>query len=296
MADIAAPSIIVDTLNTPLTPTDHSRNAAGMTYVYPVVSRRAGGVSVGINLNPNNACNWRCIYCQVPGLTRGAAPEIDLALLERELSGFLHELLHGDFMATRVPESARRINDIALSGNGEPTSAKAFVEVIELIGRVMARFDLTGKIKLVLITNGSLLDKAYVQDGLRRMHALNGEIWFKMDSATREGLRSINHAELGPERVFANLQSAASLCATWLQTCMFAIDGAAPSEQEQQAYLDFVRRIASAGVPVQGVLLYGLARPSLQPEAPRLSALPADWLEAFAEKIRMAGLAVKVSA
>ncbi len=295
MADLAASSHIVDTLNTPLTPTDHSRDAAGMTYVYPVVSRRAGGVSVGINLNPNNACNWRCIYCQVPGLTRGAAPEIDLALLERELSGFLHELLQGDFMATRVPESARRINDIALSGNGEPTSAKAFVEVIELIGRVMARFDLAGKIKLVLITNGSLLDKAYVQDGLRRMHALNGEVWFKLDSATREGLRRINHAELSPERVFANLQSAAGLCATWLQTCLFAIDGAAPSELEQQAYLDFVRRIVSAGVPVQGVLLYGLARPSQQPEAPRLSALPADWLEAFAEKIRACGLAVKVS-
>ena len=130
---------------------------------------------------------------------------------------------------------------------------------------------------------------------MRRMPALNGEVWFKLDSATREGLRNINHAELSPERVFDNLQSAASLCATWLQTCMFAIDGAAPSELEQQAYLDSVRRSASAGVPVQGVLLYGLARPSQQPEAPHLSALPADWLEAFAEKIRAAGLAVKVS-
>ena len=49
-----------------------------MTYVYPVVSRRAGGVSIGINLNPNNACNWRCVYCQVPDLKRGAAPAIEL--------------------------------------------------------------------------------------------------------------------------------------------------------------------------------------------------------------------------
>ncbi|MHB1247523.1 MAG: radical SAM protein [Sulfuriferula sp.] len=267
-----------------------------MTYVYPVVSRRAGGVSIGINLNPNNACNWRCIYCQVPELTRGAAPEIDLALLEHELSGFLHELVHGDFMATRVPENARRINDIALSGNGEPTSAKTFVEVIELIGRVMARFDVAGNIKLVLITNGSLVDKAYVQQGLSRMRALNGEVWFKLDSATREGLRHINHAELNPERVFANLQSAATLCPTWLQTCMFAIDGVAPSESEQQAYLSFVQRLVNEAVPVQGVLLYGLARASQQSEAPRLSALSADWLEAFAEKIRTYGLAVKVSA
>jgi hypothetical protein len=36
----------------PLTSINHDRNSAGMTYVYPVVSRRAGGVSVGVNLNP----------------------------------------------------------------------------------------------------------------------------------------------------------------------------------------------------------------------------------------------------
>ncbi len=50
----------------PLSASDHDRDATGMQYVYAVVSRRAGGVSVGINLNPNNACNWACVYCQVP--------------------------------------------------------------------------------------------------------------------------------------------------------------------------------------------------------------------------------------
>ena len=81
--------------------TDHSRDSAGMTYVYPVVSRRAGGVSIGINLNPNNACNWRCIYCQVPDLKRGSAPPIDMAQIERELRGFVETLLHGDFMGLK---------------------------------------------------------------------------------------------------------------------------------------------------------------------------------------------------
>ena len=82
---------------------EHDRDSAGMTYVYPVVSRRAGGVSVGINLNVNNACNWRCIYCQVPQLTRGGPPPVDLDLLRRELEAFLADVLRGAFMATRVP-------------------------------------------------------------------------------------------------------------------------------------------------------------------------------------------------
>ena len=279
----------------PLTPVNHDRDSAGMTYVYPVVSRRAGGVSVGVNLNPNNACNWACVYCQVPGLTRGTAPDIDLAQLEAELRAMLTDILHGDFMQTRVPEGVRRLNDIALSGNGEPTSAKAFPQVIELIGRVMADFDLIGKIKLVLITNGSLIDRPRVLDGLAKMAALNGEVWFKFDSATASGMRTTNQTRISPDKQFERLKIAAALCPTWLQTCVFALDGKPPGAVEQAAYLAAVTRIREQNIPIQGVLLYGLARPSLQPQANRLSALPAEWLNAFAGSIRAAGLPVKVS-
>ncbi|MGA7951063.1 MAG: radical SAM protein [Thiobacillaceae bacterium] len=267
-----------------------------MTYVYPVVSRRAGGVSVGINLNPNNACNWACIYCQVPNLVRGSGPELDLAVLESELRALLTEILHGDFMQNHVPEGARRLNDIALSGNGEPTSSRQFPAVIDLIGRIKTEFGLKGKVKLVLISNGSLMDRSRVRSGLRRMAGLDGEVWFKVDSATVEGPRRINQTRTSPDRIFERLNVASTLCPTWLQTCMFAKDGKAPSEAEQEAYLAFVRRIISAALPVKGVLLYGLARPSLQPDAGRLSALSTDWLEQFARRIRRAGLACKVSA
>ncbi len=282
-------------LTAPLTPENHNRDTVGMTYVYPVVSRRAGGVSVGINLNPNNACNWACVYCQVPDLVRGTAPDIDLVQLEAELRTMLTDILHGDFMQTRVPVEDRRLNDIALSGNGEPTSAKAFPQVIELIGRVMAEFDLVGKIKLVLITNGSLADRPRVQEGLRKMAALNGEVWFKFDSATPGGMRSINQTRISPDKQLERLAVAAHLCPTWLQTCMLAVDGEPPSAMECDAYLATVKRLRQQQIPVQGVLLYGLARPSMQPQAYHLSALPAEWLNDFAEKIRAAGLPVKVT-
>jgi wyosine [tRNA(Phe)-imidazoG37] synthetase (radical SAM superfamily) len=194
-----------------------------------------------------------------------------------------------------VPEGARRLNDIALSGNGEPTSARVFPRVVAMIGQVMADFGLLGQIKLVLITNGSLADRPYVRDGLKQMSTLNGEVWFKLDSATAAGMRTINQIRISPEKHYARLAITAGLCPTWLQTCVFAMDGAAPSEEEQQAYLALVRRIKSDGIPVKGVLLYGLARPSMQPQAPRLSALPSAWLDACADHIRAAGLEVKVS-
>jgi wyosine [tRNA(Phe)-imidazoG37] synthetase (radical SAM superfamily) len=287
----------------PLTPTNHDRDSAGMTYVYPVVSRRAGGVSVGVNLNPNNACNWACVYCQVPDLQRGTAPAIDLALLERELRTLLNDIVHGDFMNRRVPDGARRLNDIALSGNGEPTSAREFPEVIELIGRVLADFDLVGRaadaanktVKLVLITNGSLADRPRVQAGLARMAQLNGEVWFKFDAATATGMRAINQTRIAPDKHFERLRATATRCPTWLQTCVFARDGAPPGETEQAAYLAALARMHDEGIALGGVLLYGLARPSMQPQAGHLSALPAAWLDAFAARIRATGYAVKVS-
>jgi wyosine [tRNA(Phe)-imidazoG37] synthetase (radical SAM superfamily) len=278
-----------------LTVADHDRGNAGLTYVYPVVSRRAGGVSVGINLNVNNACNWRCIYCQVPGLIRGAPPPVDLDKLERELSGFLQDVLHGDFLAARVPVEARRLNDIALSGNGEPTGAREFESVVDLIGEVRRQTRVPAEVKTVLITNGSLMQRAGVQAGVRKMAALRGEVWFKVDRATGSGLRKVNNTRMEVAKMRVNLEIAVRLCPTWIQTCVFAIDGAPPPEAEQQAYLDFLRDRVAERLPLQGVLLYGLARPSLQPEAGHLSALPFAWLDAFAVKIRLLGLEVRVT-
>jgi wyosine [tRNA(Phe)-imidazoG37] synthetase (radical SAM superfamily) len=281
--------------NPDLDVTDHSRDSAGLRYVYPVVSRRAGGVSVGINLNPNNACNWRCIYCQVPELKRGTAPRIDLVLLEQELRGFLQELLHGDFMQRRVPEGARRINDIALSGNGEPTSAKEFEQVIALIGNLRQELALPAHIKLILITNGSLMHRKNVQQGLRQMAQLNGEVWFKIDRASKAGMQRINNTRTSLVKVRENLATAIALCPTWLQTCWFMLDGEPPGKQDEDDYLDFLAALIRDNIKPEGVLLYSLARPTLQPEAPKLAALPTQQLEAFAARIRALDVEVKVA-
>ena len=271
---------------------DQSRDSAYMRYVYPVISRRAGGVSVGINLNPNNACNWRCIYCQVPDLKRGGPPPIDLALLERELNDFLHWVRSGDFMTTRVPEGARQLVDVAFSGNGEPTSAAEFPEAVALVGRVLAQHDLAGKVIVRLITNGSLLDRKSVQAGIAQIGAAEGEVWFKLDAATAAGLARINGTQARPEAVARRLACSATLAPTWVQTCVFRLDGEPPAASDTQAWLALLAPIAPI---LAGVHLYSLARPSLQKEAPRLGRLEAGWMEELADRVRQLGLTVRVS-
>jgi wyosine [tRNA(Phe)-imidazoG37] synthetase (radical SAM superfamily) len=275
-----------------LTTQDHRRDSAGLTYVYAVVSRRAGGVSVGVNLNPNQACNWRCAYCQVPGLVRGKGPAIDLALLRSELDQLLGEIVSGQFMEERVPEGMRRLNDVAFSGNGEPTSSPDFAAAVEVVREAVAAQGILGEVKLVLITNGSLIDQPQVQSALKPFAEAGGEVWFKLDRATKAGLREVNDTAMDPRDHLARLRRCAALCPTWVQTCAFARDGLPPSPTERGAYLEALAELAREGVPLRGVLLYGLARESHQPEAPRLSALPGEWLEALGEEIRGLGFEV----
>ena len=275
-----------------LTVTDHNRSFINMTYVYPVVSRRAGGVSVGINLNPNNACNWHCAYCQVPGLVRGSAPEIDLAQLEAELRCFLHALLHGSFMEEHVPADVRVIRDIAFSGNGEPTSSTAFAEIVERVIAVRNDAGLAD-VPIRLITNGSLVDRPGVQAALRCLAAAGGEVWFKFDAGTAADIARINGVDIRPETHARRLSLCASLCPTWVQTCMFRWDGELPARELVAAYIGMLELAGMAAL--KGVLLYGVARPSFQPEAVHLQQLTADELDALARQIREKGLTVTVS-
>ena len=253
-----------------------------MTYVYAVVSRRAGGISIGVNLNPNNACNWRCIYCQVPELTRGAPPAVDLPRLGRELRSML------ELIAARPAASqSSQVEDIAFSGNGEPTLSPMFAPAVEVVSNVWRDMQRSGRIKIRLITNGSRVLHPDVQEGLRCIAAAQGEAWFKVDGGSREAILRTNDVELSPHGVSRRLAICAELVPTWVQTCVFSIDGVIPDEVWLRDYLAILD--AAGPARLKGVLLYGLARQSMQLEANRLSRLSLSQIEEIASAIRKAG-------
>lgn len=275
-----------------LTVNEHRRDSAGMRYIYPVVSRRAGGISIGINLNTNNACNWACIYCQVPNLTRGGPPPIDLDCLRRELKQFLNSVISGDFFAEQVAPEFRHLVDVAFSGNGEPTSAAEFPAAVKAATEVLREFKLTEQVKLRLITNGSLMHRCAVQKGVTAIAQAGGEIWFKLDRATKAGMLSVNGIHRTPEKVLESLKLCCTLAPTWIQTCYFSVDGLPPSTEEINAYLQLSQQVAKN---IKGVHLYGIARPSMQTAAPRLSAISASNFEPFAAQIRAQNINVTIS-
>jgi hypothetical protein len=278
-----------------LTTTNHSSDIVGLRYIYPVLSRRAGGLSIGVNFNTNNACNWRCIYCQVPDLKMGAAPEMDFTLLENELRFFLDDVRQGDFYDHfQVEHDKRIIKDIAIAGNGEPTSLKTFARAVELIGQIATEAGVFPPSNYILITNGSLMHRANVQEGLNILKTYGGEVWYKLDSATEAGKKLFNNSGQSRRASIDNLIISAKLCPTKLQVCLFNYDEQGLSATEKRALLNLLKEIKEK-VNLQKLMLYTLARPSLQPEASRLKKLSVEILNNFADEIRLLDFDVSVS-
>ncbi|CAM8265453.1 radical SAM protein [Candidatus Methylopumilus universalis] len=271
---------------------DHSRELSGLKYIYSVISRRAGGLSIGVNLNVNNACNWQCIYCEIPNLTRGSPPPIELDVLEDELRFFLHEIIHGDYMEKNVAIEDRHLKDIAFSGNGEPTSAEEFPQVILIVKKILEEFNLLHKIKIRLITNGSLMHKESVLEGIQVLAKMNGEVWFKVDAALEESTKVINQVNIKPQQAIDRLKRCSEICPTFVQTCIFTIDNKEPNNKEIDAY---IKLIDSAKKSIKGVHLYGIARPSMQPEAYRLGRVNINVLENIADQLHNNGIESTVS-
>lgn len=278
-----------------LTRQDHDRDAAGMRYVYPVLSRRSQGVSIGINLCPNNACNWHCVYCQVPGLVRGAGPTIDLLQLESELTALIADIESGHFLEQRVAADQRVVRDFAFSGNGEPTSSPQFAEAIEVVARVRARATDLSQVPMVLITNGSLADRATVLTAIARLSSLNGRVWFKLDAGTDAGIARTNGATTELSRHVARLEKVALRCPTWVQSCWFRNNDTEPAAEEVAAYLTTLAELQQRGVPIRGVQLYTLARQPQQVESKSLEPVSSDWLTHLASRVQKLGFDVIVA-
>jgi hypothetical protein len=184
--------------------TRHERTFETNRFVYPVISRRSGGLSIGVNLNPDKICNFDCIYCQVDRRIQGLTRFVELPALLTELeqtlasasSGRLFE--HPDF--ADVPARLRQLIDIAFSGDGEPTSHRNFDQVVAKCAEVKQRMGLDS-VKMVLITNASLLHRAHVQRGLEVMDANQGEIWAKLDAGSEAYFRTVERTPITLGRI-----------------------------------------------------------------------------------------------
>ena len=243
--------------------TRHGRLFAANRFVYPVLSRRSGGISVGVNLNPDKICNFDCIYCQVDRTQQSETTFVETDQLLAELEAMLRMVNDGtlfeapEFAAT--PAHLRRLNDIAFSGDGEPTTYRNFDEIIAACAAVKDRLGL-GDVKMVLITNASMFHREHVRRGLAILDAHQGEIWAKLEAGTEAYFQLVDRTPIPFQQILDNIADAARLRPLVIQALFMRVHGEPPPPAELAAFCDRLGEITQAGGQIKLVQVYTVAR------------------------------------
>jgi wyosine [tRNA(Phe)-imidazoG37] synthetase (radical SAM superfamily) len=265
---------------------DHGRIYRENKFVYPVLSRRSGGISIGVNLNPDKVCNFDCIYCQVDRRSEAETRFVETERLWTELDAMLEFVSSGrifdDPKFADVPAPLRRLNDIAFSGDGEPTTYRNFDEIMAAAAELKRGRGLSD-VKMVLITNATMFHRPAVERGLAILDANNGEIWAKLETGTDEYYQLVERTKIPFRQVLDNITSAARKRPLVIQSLFMRIRGEAPPAAEIAAFCDRLREIVAAGGQIKSVQVYTVAR---QPAESFVEPLADAELDAIAAAVR----------
>lgn len=278
--------------NTPAQPAvirDHRRQWRDCLYVYPVISRRSKGVSIGVNLNPRRECTFSCAYCQIDRSVPRGLHEVTLPVLRDELVLALRSAVNGQLWHEdrfrQTPEELRRVNDIAFSGDGEPTCLTNFDQAVQVAADVKSKLGLGG-VKLVVITNSTQLDSPQVARSLPILDDHNGEIWAKLDAGSEKYFQHVNRPSGGItlDRIVQNIIAVATGRPVVIQSLFMKLEGKPPSQAEIKAYCSRLKEIMAAGGRIKLVQVHTVARTPAETTVSALEDKAVDKIAAAVEK------------
>lgn len=248
------------------------RNFLQNRFVYVVISARARGLSIGVNMTPDKRCNFNCAYCEVNFAEPAREKTLDMAVMARELEETL-AFVHGGKLAEHpwyrnLPPEMLLLRQVNLSGDGEPTLCPQFVQALQTVVHVRARAGLPF-FKLVLITNSTGLDLPQVQEGLKLL-TRRDEIWAKLDGGTEAYLQRVNKLDRPLERILSNILLVARQRPVVIQSLFPLFQGAEPPEDEILEYARRLKELTEAGAQIALVQIYSATRPTPRSECGHL--------------------------
>jgi wyosine [tRNA(Phe)-imidazoG37] synthetase (radical SAM superfamily) len=263
-------------------------------FIYAVISARARGLSLGVNMNPDGYCNFDCAYCEVDRRTAARESDLDVDVMAAELrrtlalvrSGGLRERpgYHG------LPSELLQLRHVALSGDGEPTLSPKFAEAVEAVVHVRALQGLPC-FKIVLITNATGLNLPQVQQSLRYL-TRQDEIWAKLEAGTQGYMEKVNRSQVPLETVLGNILNLGRQRPVVIQGLFPAVHGEGPSPEEIEQYARRLLELKEGGAQISLVQIYSATRPMPHSEC---SHLPLKSLSCIAQTVRkVTGLNVEV--
>tara|TARA_R110002095_G_scaffold203465_1_gene185444 strand:- start:2385 stop:3314 length:930 start_codon:yes stop_codon:yes gene_type:complete len=251
----------------------HSRLSEFDQLVYPVISRRSGGLSLGINLNPDKRCNFDCVYCQVERSDELSIIEPSLAQLELELRHWLGAISAEGYRGYPL-------KDIALAGDGEPTSVRILPQVLRLLLDLKQEFALADAVKLVLFTNATGLDRKDLTPLWAPFYKAKGEVWCKLDYWDQQSLTQLNRTRVSFQRLIEKIIAFGRVHPLVLQSCFFNWQSRLSIDDGYPGYVGLVKRLLDSGVQLEKIQAYTLARQPAETEALPWSNAEMDLLAA----------------
>jgi wyosine [tRNA(Phe)-imidazoG37] synthetase (radical SAM superfamily) len=263
-------------------------------FVYAVISARAHGLSLGVNMNPDKYCSFDCLYCEVDRRNPPREAKLDVdamaAELHKTLAFVLAGKLHGRPWYSTHSKELLTLRHVALSGDGEPTLAPNFAQAVESIVHIRALGEFPF-FKIVLITNGTGLDQSQVQQGLKHF-TKSDEIWAKLDGGTPVFFNQVDRSNVPLEKVLANILLVARQRPVIIQSLFTAINGEEPPSREIEEYAHRLKELKSAGADIPLVQIYSATRPMFHAEC---GHLPLKTLSHIAHTVRhVSGLKAEV--
>jgi wyosine [tRNA(Phe)-imidazoG37] synthetase (radical SAM superfamily) len=250
----------------PETAFGYPRDFLDNRFVYAVVSPRAKGLSLGVNMNPDKKCNFDCPYCEVNRQEAAREKRLGVKIMAAELMKALRMVHDGRLgqqpRYSKLPAELMRLHHVTLSGDGEPTLAPNFFEAVEAVMHVRAQGEFPF-FKIVLVTNATGLDKPEVQEGLKLLD-LADEIWAKLDGGSQAYLNLINRPDVLIEKILGNILLVARRRPVVIQSLFPSINGVDPSAEEIARYVQRLVDLKANGAQIAQVQIYSATRPMPQ--------------------------------
>lgn len=263
-------------------------------FVYTVISPRARGLSVGVNMNPDKHCNFDCVYCEVNRNEPSRESRLDVPVMIAELERTLISVMSGALRERpcfrSAPPELLQLRHVTFSGDGEPTLCPNFVEATEAVVHLRARGQFPF-FNLVLITNASGLDRPNVAEGLS-LFTPRDEVWAKLDAGTQGYMDRVNRPDCPLQKILGNILLLGRKRPVIIQSLFPSINGEAPPASEIEAYVQRLRELKDAGAQIPLVQIYSATRPTAHSEC---GHLPLRLLSHIAQRVREAtGLKAEV--
>ena len=236
---------------------EHRSGREAGLLVYPVLSRRSGGLSLGVNLFPDaKSCSFDCPYCEV-FVPSGPSHGFSLPKLKDELQDFLDR----GYPESWAPEPLR---NVCISGNGEPTVSSQVGEALGLCADFRRSHpDILAKVPLVLITNSTGFLNPAISALLGRFARDEGlVIWAKLDGGNEAMFRRMSGEGIPLESIADGILSFARLHPVVIQTMLCEVEGRSPTDADLADYAALLTQLVVEGALIDEVHLYTFARPS----------------------------------